>query len=173
MVALRVLVLWGAAYLGVNKEKEEVMIVSFKSLWTWHPANLGVINPCTTDGSINFENQCAIRMGVCLSKAGVPLSSFSGAKCYPGHKHNQSHILRAEELASWMKKNPGFFGSAEIKRNVKSTDYAGKKGIIFLMNFWGAGNQGDHIDLWNGSKMTRGAPEYFSGAQEVWFWEAR
>ena len=43
--------------------------------------------------------------------------------------------------------------------------------LIFLLNFWGAGNQGDHIDLWNGTKMTRGAPEYFTAAQEVWFWE--
>ncbi len=146
-------------------------MVAFKKLWERHPANLGVINPCTTNGNINFENQCAIRMGVCLAKSEILTSSFRGAKCYPGHKHNQSHILRAEELANWMKKQPKYFGNAEIKKNATSSDYSNKTGIIFLKNFWGAGNQGDHIDLWNGSKMTRGAPEYFSSAQEVWFWE--
>ncbi len=147
------------------------MAVSFKTLWTWHPSNLGVTNPCTTDGKENFENQCAIRMGECFSKSGVLLNTFSGAKCYPGHGHNQSHILRAEELAEWMKTQPIFFGKVEIKRNVKASDCAGKKGVIFLRNFWGAGNQGDHIDLWNGSKMTGIAPQsYIVAAQEVWFW---
>lgn len=149
------------------------MKVSFDTLWIWHPANLGIINPCTTDGKVNFDDQCAIRMGVCLSSAGVSLDSFSGAKCYPGHKHNRIHILRAQELADWIKVNPALFGQAEIKRNVKASDYKSRKGIIFLMNFWGRGNQGDHIDLWNGEKMTRGAPEYFSASQKVWFWEAK
>jgi len=147
------------------------MFVKFKNLWLWHPANRGVINPCTTNGKVNFENQCAIRMSECLLKSGVNMGSFTGAKCYPGHKHNQSHVLRAEELAKWMKLKPLFFGDVEIKKNVNSSYLSDKKGIIFLLNFWGAGNQGDHIDLWNGSKMTRGAPEYFSAAQEVWFWE--
>ena len=148
------------------------MAVSFKTLWAWHPANLGIRNPCTTDGKVNFEDQCAIRMGECFSKSGVLLDSFSGAKCYPGHKHNQSHILRAEELAGWMKTQPVFFGKVETKRNVKASDYANKKGIIFLKNFWGAGNQGDHIDLWDGSEMTGDArPSYIAAAQEVWFWE--
>jgi hypothetical protein len=147
------------------------MAVSFKTLWTRHPSNMGVRSPCTTDGKVNFENQCAIRMGECFLKSGVPLGSFSGAKCYPGHKHNQSHILRAEELADWMKAQPVLFGKVDIKRNVKASNYAGKNGVIFLKNFWGVGNQGDHIDLWNGSKMTLGLPEYFTVAQEVWFWE--
>ena len=149
------------------------MAVSFKELWAWHPSNLGNDSPCATDGTVNFKNQCAIRMGECFSKSGVLLNSFYGAKCYPGHKHNQSHILRAEELAGWMKTQPVFFGKVETKRNVKASDYANKNGIIFLKNFWGAGNQGDHIDLWNGSKMTGIEPResYISAAQEVWFWE--
>lgn len=149
------------------------MNLNFKNLWTWHPANRGIISPCSTNGKVNFENQCAVRMGECLSKAGVSLNSFKGAKCYPGHKHNQVHILRAEELAEWIKTTTPIFGIADIKRGVNASSYSGKKGVIFLLNFWGAGNQGDHIDLWNGSKMTRGAPEYFTAAQEVWFWEIK
>jgi len=113
------------------------MAVLFKTLWTWHPSNLGIKNPCTTDGKVNFENQCAIRMGECFSKSGVLLNTFSGAKCYPGHKHNQSHILRAQEFAEWMKTKSIFFGKVEVKRNVTALNYADKQGVMFLKNFWG------------------------------------
>ena len=40
-----------------------------------------------------------------------------------------------------------------------------------VWNFWGPGNQGDHIDLWNGSSQAYGTDEYFYRAQEVWFWD--
>ncbi len=146
------------------------MTVLFNTLWTNHPAIKGIINPCSTNGVSNFSNQCAIRMSVCLKDSGVDLSSFRGAKCYPGHDHNQSHILRAEELAEWIEQHSSTFGTPTKKSNVKSTDYT-KKGIALFKNFWGQGNQGDHIDLWNGSIMTRGAANYFSVAEEVWFWE--
>jgi hypothetical protein len=145
-------------------------MLNFEKLWLWHPANRGIINPCTTSGKVNFENQCAIRMADCLSKVGVQFNTFKGAKCYPGHNHNQSHVLRAEELADWMKSRPQIFGRVDVKKAATSLDYKNKKGILFLLNFWGQGNQGDHIDLWNGNKMTRGAPEYFTRAEEVWFW---
>jgi len=147
------------------------MKLEFNKMWTWHPANRGIISPCTTGGEVNFENQCAIRMGECFTRAGISTASFEGARCYPGHNHKQSHILRAEELAKWIKKTQHIFGRVNIKKAVSSSEYRDKTGILFLLNFWGAGNQGDHIDLWNGSRMTRGAPEYFTAAQEVWFWE--
>jgi len=51
-------------------------MVSFSLLWSFHPANLGIINPCTTDGTINFNNQCAIRMGVCLKESLNNLAEF-------------------------------------------------------------------------------------------------
>jgi hypothetical protein len=73
-------------------------------------------------------------------------------------------------LALWLEKNIHLFGSATKSKNAKSTNYK-KKGIALFKNFWGAGNQGDHIDLWNGATMTRGAPSYFSTSKEVWFWE--
>lgn len=143
----------------------------FDKLWKWHPSNLGIAHPCTTDGEPNFEDQCAIRMGECINNAGISTDSFKGAKCYPGHGHSQSHILRAEELAKWMVDNANIFGKVEIEKNMSSSSYEDRQGIIFLLNFWGQGNQGDHIDLWNGKKMTQGRPDYFTAAQEVWFWE--
>jgi len=149
------------------------MAILFSRLWANHPATKGIINPCITKNVINFKNQCAIRMSVCLLDSGISLKSFKGAKCYPGHGHNQSHILRAEELATWLENQKLLFGIPTKRKKVKSSIYKDKKGIILLKNFWGAGNQGDHIDLWNGKMMTRGAPSYFSSSQEVWFWEIK
>jgi hypothetical protein len=146
------------------------MAILFSNLWVNHPAIKGEISPCTTNGVTNFSNQCAIRMGVCFENAGISLATFNGAKCYPGHGHDQAHILRAEELASWIESQKILFGAPTKNKNVKSSDFK-KKGIVLFKNFWGAGNQGDHIDLWNGAVMTRGAPSYFYSSQEVWFWE--
>lgn len=47
------------------------------------------------------------------------------------------------------------------------------------LNFWGTGMQGDHVDVWNGSKQASyishpdplAGDDYFERAQEVWFWE--
>ena len=146
------------------------MTIMFSKLWTNHPALKGTIYPCATNGRANFSNQCAIRMGVCLENSGISLRSFKGAKCYPGHGHSQKHILRAEELAGWLEKQEALFGQPSKKRKVSSKHYASKKGIVLLKNFWGTGNQGDHIDLWNGVRLAHGAPGYFSASQEVWFW---
>jgi hypothetical protein len=37
-------------------------------------------------------------------------------------------------------------------------------------NFWGTGNQGDHIDLWNGEEIAHGTLDFFIRSEEVWFW---
>lgn len=143
------------------------MAVSFAILWSKHPSNRGEDAPCKKkDDTPAFENQCAIRMGVCLKDGGINLSSFRGARCWFGH----SHIIRAQELANWLKSQSGQFGKVEIKKKATWADYQNRKGIVFLMNFWGVGNQGDHIDLWDGSRMAHGDLSYFSRAQEVWFW---
>jgi hypothetical protein len=49
--------------------------------------------------------------------------------------------------------------------------YLGRRGIVACINFWGSGNQGDHIDLWDGSVMAHGGRDYFQRSQEIWFWE--
>ena len=83
-------------------------------------------------------------------------------------KHLPRHILAAQELANWVSKNDKLFGKAEKFKKVTSSDFKGKKGIVFIMNGWGAT---DHIDVWNGNMMKGGSPVYFSLGKEVWFWE--
>lgn len=132
-------------------------MVTFNKLWTNHPGRSS--RPC------NFENQCAIRMGVALQKSNVNLNTFSGAKCW--HGHTPKHILRAQELANWMDKNTAFFGIKKVYKGVTSADFKGKKGIVFIKDGWGAT---DHIDVWDGSIMKGGSSDYFSKGKEVWFW---
>lgn len=70
-----------------------------------------------------------------------------------------------------------FVGYADIAKRDKqgkqrsASAYKGKRGIVVCRNFWGSGNQGDHIDLWDGMTMAHGAEDYFSKSQEIWFWE--
>lgn len=149
-------------------------MLDFKTLWISHPANQGIRSPCSTDGVSNFDNQCAVRMSECFSNAGVSTDTFKGQRCYPGHGHNQSHILRAEELAKWITTVPEVFGNVQKNDPSPATAYNGRTGIVFFLNFWGRGNQGDHIDLWNGKTLTEGGnSDYFQATAPsgLWFWD--
>ncbi|HET9958480.1 MAG TPA: type VI secretion system amidase effector protein Tae4 [Polyangiaceae bacterium] len=150
--------------------------VQFQSLWTNHPSNLGENAPCKDKaGNSAFENQCAIRMGIALQDSGVPLAGYPGAHCW--HGHSKIHALRAQELANWLATGAGArrVGAVEKKRRgahspINVSDYLGRTGIVFFMNFWGRGNQGDHIDVWDGSDMAHGSSDYFAASEQVWFW---
>lgn len=154
-------------------------MISFKKLWKNHPTVESFIDdaPCKVNGKRAFTNQCAIRMGQALHKSGIKLDSFKGAKCW--HNHQPTHILRAEELANWIKspfsplKNIIVFKGADGFSQI-----SGRKGIIFFKDYYGPGDQGDHIDLWNGSRLTkfktwiefafRGGKHYAKA--DIWFW---
>jgi hypothetical protein len=47
-------------------------------LWANHPALQAtpVIQPCTTRGVSNFDDQCVIRLGEAMTAAGLDLSSY-------------------------------------------------------------------------------------------------
>ncbi len=129
----------------------------FKTLWNNHPtinASLFADDaPCIVDGKRAFTNQCAIRLGVALELSGINLTSFRGARCWHGHK--PAHILRAEELANWLKSGfSPFRRRIEFKAADGFKDIMSKTGIIFFKDYYGPGNQGDHIDLWNRSRLT-------------------
>lgn len=141
-------------------------MLDFDRLWNGYPTDH---SPCKTDDNYPaFENQCAIRMGVALAAGGVNLQSFSGARCW--HGHAPKHTLRAEELANWMKATPAVFGPVEVKLGANEDAFHGRRGLIFCKDFWGLGNQGDHIDLWNLDKMASGSAAYISRSPQVWFW---
>lgn len=145
-------------------------MLTFKTLWDNHPTTKKEDYPCKSkQGVPNFSNQCAIRMSVALKDSGMKMGSYRGALCWYGHKH----VLRVEELVQWLKGQRHEVGSATKYKPGKNAKDAvsGKTGIVACINFWGAGNQGDHIDLWDGVNMRNGSPDYFDGSQEVYFWE--
>lgn len=152
--------------------------VNFDTLWINHPALASPPeeHPCRTNGVSNHKNQCAIRLGVCLTASGISLATYSGVCCWSGH--GRRHPLRVEQLKLWLNgRDASFVGEADISKRTKrgmqrsSHWYAGKRGIVACINFWGRGNQGDHIDLWDGTTMAQGGLDYFERSQEIWFWE--
>lgn len=158
------------------------MKVTFKLLkdaYPFDPPMRTERSPCKQkDGSPAFENQCAIRMGVALTITKVlPASGTTGlARCWLGHT-GMGHTLRAEELATWLATAAGFGAPAKfIGKAPEAGDQAlpvimSKTGVVFIKDFWGTGNQGDHIDVWNNSGMLSGEVDYLSFASQVWFWE--
>lgn len=157
--------------------------LGFRMLWNNHPAIAdGDVFPCK-DGQGNpyFGNQCGIMMGSCLLRSGL-LAGYDQSVCwYSGHR---GHTLRARELAEWMRRHPDRFGLVEIRSNVSWGAFNGRTGFVCFQNFWGEGNQGDHIDLWDGTGLVRretdaslegpgmahGSLDYFERSEEVWFW---
>lgn len=165
---------------------QEGVNLDFWKLWQNHP-NIAEqeMFPCRReDGVANFANQCAIRMGVCLSKSGLlTIDEYDGVRCWFGH-NDVVHSLRARELALWLRNHASTFGAVEIKSETEWKEYVGRTGIIYCQNFWGENNQGDHIDLWDGTgefmgsgsftwegpAMASGGLDYLERAEEVWFW---
>jgi Type VI secretion system (T6SS), amidase effector protein 4 len=166
-------------------------VVTFRELWEHHPTNTGDQYPCQTNGVSNFANQCAIRMGVCLKRAGVLPTQVHGAitcaqAATTGHPADEMHCVRAAELAHALASTsvPGI--SPYIKL-AQPDDFAnelnGRTGIIFFNGYWWreedkARPTGDHIDLWNGWRTSAkvllpwfGWLGGYDGSGEIWFWE--
>lgn len=159
---------------------------NFQTIWNNHP-NIKGDKPLL-DQKI-YANQCAINLSAALIRSQVPLTGFRGAVSW--QKEKPKYAIRAQELADWLKTTfpriPTRFEKVTAKEF--STKLSQKRGIIFFQNYWGPGNQGDHIDLWNGSRLTDwrswarihvrvgshglhdlGAGSDFKKAESVWFW---
>ena len=111
-----------------------------------------------------------------MVQSGISLASYRGAFCWS--KHGRQHPLRVEEMKLWLNsENAQFIDYADISvrdrrgRQASFHAYTLKRGIAACLNFWGRGNQGDHIDLWNGTALASGGRDYFQRSQEIWFWE--
>jgi len=133
-----------------------VEAVKFKVLWSAYPGS----DPCDAkdaDGKRLFSNQCAIRTSYALKTVGVTFKSYATSrKCWV--HPNADHCLAAKELADWLELQP-FAGcrKAEIVTGESWRDKViDRTGIICFEDYYAPenGSGGDHIDLWNGSRMT-------------------
>ena len=153
---------------------------TFAQFWNNHPIIKG--DAPLLDTKI-YANQCAINVYASLQRSGVDLSGFHGQLSW--QKEKPKYALRAQELADWLAKHGSVpypvekFAAKDIFEEID-----GKRGIVFFRNYWGTGNQGDHIDLWNGSRLTDwkswarihfyiswpGIWSDYRKAEAVWFW---
>lgn len=171
------------------------MALSFESLWNAHPEIKGDATPYRLPNGLKaFEDQYAIHLGTALARCGCDVTKLKAAFCWHSPK-KEGHILRAEELANALRISP-FNGMAPwVKVTVKNFESVlrNERGIIFFKDFWRRGNEtfanrtGDHIDLWNGERLTarftwfriqwgfyvEGVASDFFNSREIWFWKVR
>ncbi len=168
------------------------MSMTFSALWNAHPEVHGDDNPCRRrDGHKAFGDQCAIRLGTALARCGYDVTKLHVHFCWL-HPKSAGHILRTEELADALKRTPipGTFPVIKVHADNFEDVLKNRTGIIFFKDYWRRGDEsfrnrsGDHIDLWNGSRLTArnsylrihwgmnidGIWSSYSHAKEVWFW---
>lgn len=181
-------------------------MVEFTDLWRGHPINHSVAAPCIAPrdlvnmegthirtGLPVFSNQCAIRMGIALKRAGVTPNQLPRMTTCGIHPPEEMHYIRAEELGSGLAaaKLPGVGPMEKITGANVSHFYPqifGRTGMLYIQDYWFRGSDGDrptgdHIDVWNGYRSSaKWLMEWFSwlgyysnyaGAREMWFWEVK
>lgn len=155
-------------------------MVSFPELWRNHPKVKGdapVLNQAL------YPNQCAINMFAALVRSGFRVESFQGTLSW--EKGKPKYAIRAQEVADWLAR-PGVINSRLEKYSGKEAfdRMDTKSGIVFFQHYWGPSEQGNHIDLWNGSRLTDwrswlqirahlsipGILSDYRKAKSVWFW---
>ena len=159
---------------------------TFAQLWANHPIIKG--DAPLLDRGV-YQNQCAINMSASLMRSGVDMSRYTGV--WSWQKDKPKYAIRAEELAQWLAtgaahlptKLTKFVGKEKVKDAFDKID--DKTGIIFLKDYYGPGQSGDHIDLFNGSRMTErfswfriqwgvsweGMWTDYLKSREIWFWQ--
>ncbi len=144
--------------IGVSTPKPRpVPVVSFSKLWAGYPGDKPY-RDAKGDVPAGYENQCAIKVSVALHAAGAELRGFAGASVPIAGKRV---AVRAAELAQWLRLTaiPGIklpavaITGADWQQKAK-----GKTGIVYFADYWLRPGEksptGDHIDLWNGSRLT-------------------
>ena len=152
----------------------------FHQLWKNHPTIKG--DGPVLDSTV-YKDQCAVNLHVSLERSGINLTSFRGVRSWG--RDEPRYALRAQELADWLASSFAKMPSVEAYSAGEAFERLdGFKGIVFFQNYWGPGQQGDHIDLWNGTRLTdwrswarihlhiswEGVWSDYRKAAAIWFW---
>lgn len=168
-------VLTQKARIPTNTHKEsvcsvQVEAVRFATLWESYPSAYPFVDPKTGKPPPGYENQCAIKVSCALHGAGIAMKSFRGSAVTVNGK--KTGILAAQ-LAAWLKLQP-FCGLPMWPEKATGESWQdrirGKTGIVYFADYWArnAGEKaasrptGDHIDLWNGSRLTATGMSFIS-----------
>jgi hypothetical protein len=130
----------------------------FRALWDKYPStNTPYVDKDTGRPPKGFEDQCAIKVGIAMQGAGYDISTFSGATV---RVDGAQVPIRAEEFSNWLDKaRIDGMGKVEV---ITGADWEkkieGRTGIVSFKDYWLRPGEktptGDHIDLWNGSRLT-------------------
>ncbi len=144
--------------IGLSVAEQVRPPVRFSDLWAGYPSSKPYVNSKTGEPPSGYENQCAIKVSVALVAAGERLTSFRGAAVTV---NREKAAVRAQELAAWLKKEriPGL---PLMPESIAGGDWQSKiknrTGIVYFADYWLRPGEktpsGDHIDLWNGSRLT-------------------
>ena len=153
----------------------------FIQLWNNHP---NITDEVPLLDNRQYPNQCAVNMYATLQKSGVNVKSFYGQLSW--QKDKPKYAIRAQELADWLASPANPVQARVVKYSGEEVfdKIKGRTGIIFFQNYWGVGNQGDHIDLWNGYRLTHfrsiaqiylrfgffALGSDYKASESVWFW---
>jgi hypothetical protein len=181
-------------------------MIVFNDLWYGHPINESVQTPCLAPHDLTnlegrqikkafpvFSNQCAIRMGVALRRAGVQPSQIGSCSHCSVHRREEMHFINASQLANAIARaNIAGIGPVEKFAGADAAQFYhkifGRTGIIYIQDYWHRSTDqgratGDHIDVWNGYRSSaKWLMEWFSwigyysnyaDAGEIWFWEVK
>ena len=156
-------------------------MTTFAMLWNNHPTIKG--EPSLLDRGA-YEYQCAVNLSAALIRSGVNMNSYRGQLSW--QKGNPKYAIRAQELADWLASPVNqIFSKVEKYSGTEAFDkIRGRSGVVFFQNYWGRSHQGDHIDLWNGYRLTNlrsfvqiylrigmiGLDADYKESQSVWFW---
>lgn len=160
-------VLTQQARIRTNTTKDSVCnvhveAVTFAELWKFYPDGHPYVDPKTGEPPKGYENQCAIKVSVAIHGAGVEMKSFRGAAV---KMNGLTTAIAATQLAGWLALQP-FCGLPREPENVTGQEWKdkvrGRTGIIYFENYWKRAGEtstatGDHIDLWNKSRLTPNA----------------
>lgn len=154
---------------------------TFATLWNNHPIIKGEASLLNRGA---YEYQCAINLSATLIRSGVNMKSYNGQLSW--QKGNPKYAIRAQQLANWLASpaNPLYSKVEKYSGSDIFDKIRGRTGVIFFQNYWGRGHQGDHIDLWNGYRLTDwlswvqinarigsvGFRSDLRGSESIWFW---
>lgn len=190
----------------------QVEALKFKDLWANYPSSPPYVDPKTGKVPAGYSNQCAIKVSVAIHGAGIEMKSFTPKVIGVDAKHfgmvtinGKNTATLASQLAMWLKLQP-FCGLPQKPENITGTDWETKikarTGIVYFADYWArntgekARPTGDHIDLWNGGRLTAvgasalstmgrmiGMNSFFPGtrygysdlraSREILFWEVK
>jgi hypothetical protein len=144
--------------------------VKFVDLWKGYPSSLPYVDPKTGNPPPGYSNQCAIKVSVAIHSVGVDMKSFTPAVVgVPPNDlgrvlvNGKNTATLASQLAAWLKKQP-FCGLPKQPESITGEMWEDKikkrTGIVYFADYWTRNTDkaglptGDHIDLWNGSRLT-------------------